>query len=394
MGLFAVGFVIVYGLVSQFVFKRFRIPDALLLISFGVFLSFFHFTDVIKQGSNELSFLITFSLIYVIFYGALPIRLKAIFSTLKFAFFSAISNFVVITGLVGVVAHLFGFSWVLSLSLGAIFSLLDGSIIHSLLETLKVSEKAEAQIHAESAILDCLVIVGVLSLINFSSVGLNGFFSGVSSYLFLSVAVGALVGFLWVFVLRAVGDYTSAPIATMAVLSMLYAFSEYIKSNGVVAVFAFSIIISNASSWSRLLSKEQQAKIAVLSSPSKSFFKELSFLIKTFLFVYLGILVDFNNWGYLLIGLLFFVVAYIVRASISGFIYNKELKKKELYFLEAMCAKGLTAIVLLSIVKGGIGFTNIVIGGVLASVVVSSILIFLVEKEKFNSFTEFIFNKL
>jgi hypothetical protein len=30
----------------------------------------------------------------------------------------------------------------------------------------------------------------------------------------------------------------------------------------------------------------------------------------------------------------------------------------------------------------------------LASVVVSSILIFLVEKEKFNSFTEFIFNKL
>ena len=127
MGLFAVGFVIVYGLVSQFVFKRFRIPDALLLISFGVFLSFFHFTDVIKQGSNELSFLITFSLIYVIFYGALPIRLKAIFSTLKFAFFSAISNFVVITGLVGVVAHLFGFSWVLSFSLGAIFSLLDSS---------------------------------------------------------------------------------------------------------------------------------------------------------------------------------------------------------------------------------------------------------------------------
>lgn len=393
-GLFIVGFIIVIGLFSQFIFRRFRIPDALLLIVFGVFLSFFSVVDGIRGGSAELSFLIIFSLIYVIFYGSLQVRLNAVFSTLKFAFFSAFFSFVVIAFLVGLIAHLFGFSWVLSFSLGAIFSLLDTSIIYSLLENLKVSEKAQAQIHTESAILDCFVIVSVLSLLNFASTGLGDFFGGLLSYLFLSAAIGGLAAFIWVFVLRAVGDYTSAPIATMAVLSMMYAFAEYVNSSGVVAVFAFSIVLGNAYSWIKLLSKQQQEKVAVLSSPAKSFFRELSFLVRTFMFVYLGVLVDFSHWGYLLLGLFFFLMAYAVRSSIAIFLYNKVLKKKELYLLDAMCAKGVTAIILLSIINGGVGFTNIVVGGVFSSVVVSSILVFLVEKEKFKSFTDLLSNKI
>jgi NhaP-type Na+/H+ or K+/H+ antiporter len=389
-GLFIVGLIIIMGLLSQFVFKRFKVPSSLLLICFGFFLSFFGFADFIRGDNVVLSFLITFSLIYVIFYGALPIRLKAIFSSLKFAFFSAVGNFVLITSLIGVIVHLFGFSWVLSFSVGAIFSLLDASALHSLLNIIKVGDKAEAQIHTESAILDCFVIVGILSLINFSSIGLGDFFGALSSYLFLSVAVGALAAFLWVFILKAVGDYTSAPIATMAVLSILYAFAEYIKSNGVVAVFAFSIVMSNTSSWGKLLSEEQQGKMAMLSSPAKVFFRDLSFLITTFLFVYLGILVDFSQWLFLLVGLAFFLIALAVRSFIVRFNPNKGLKKKDIYFMKAMCAKGLTPIVLLAVINANSAFSNIIIGGIFFSVLITSVLVFLIEKEKFSSVDDLI----
>jgi cell volume regulation protein A len=311
-GLFIVGLIIVIGLLSQLIFRRFHIPDALLLIAFGAFLSFTGVVDSIRQGSTELSFLITFSLIYVVFYGALPIRLKAIFSTMKFAFLDALMNFIAITALLGFVSYLMGFGWVIGLCIGALFSVLDGSIINGLLGTIKVSESAKAQIQTESAIIDIIVIVGVLSFLNFASMTAGQIVGSLSSYLFLSLGIGLVAAFAWVFLLRYVGNYSSTPIATMALLVMIYAFAEFVMANGVVAVFTFSIVLGNVSTWSKLLYKKQQEDVSVLSSSAKGFFRDISFLVRTFLFVYLGIMVDFSQWGFLLIGLAFLLVALTV----------------------------------------------------------------------------------
>ncbi|MEA3429739.1 MAG: cation:proton antiporter [Nanoarchaeota archaeon] len=392
--LFIVGFIIIVGLISQYIFKKFKIPDVLILMVFGALLSYFNLANTIKQGSTELTFLITFSLIYVVFYGALPIKLKAIFSTMKYALLSSLLNFIVITALLGSISYLFGFGWLLGLSLGALFCVLDGSIINSLLGILKISPKAEAQIQTESAIIDVLVIVGVLSFINFARIGLNQVLQNLTSYLFLSFAIGLVVAFVWSFTLKHVGNYSSAPVATMAVLVMLYAFGEYVGANGVITVFCFSIILGNVALLSKLFYKRQKESLSVMDMATKSFFKEISFLIRTFLFVYLGLLVDFTMWPYLLLGLMFFVIAYLLRSFISKHVYNESLTHRELYFIDAMCAKGLTPTVMLAVIGGTAAFTNTVVGGIFSSVLITSILIFLVERGKFTTVSNMIVERI
>ena len=195
------------------------------------------------------------------------------------------------------------------------------------------------------------------------------------------------------------GNYSSAPIATMALLVTLYAFAEYVNANGVITIFVFSIMLGNVTIWSRLLYKEQKETVSLMGLETKHFFKDISFLIRTFLFVYLGILVDFSQWTYLLYGTVFFIIAYITRTFVRRIVKNGEMTKKDTYILDAMCAKGLTPTVMLSVVGANIAFTettnlviftNIVVGGIFSSILVSSILVLLIDRDKFTSLNEFI----
>ncbi len=399
--LFIIGTVIILGLLAQYNFKKTKIPDVLILISAGAVISYLSsakglgITEYLTENTEQITFLIIFSLIYVVFYGALPIKLKAIFSTMKYALASSLFNFILITILLGTVSHyLLGFRWLLALSLGALFCVLDGSIINSILEAIKLSPKAEAQIQTESAIIDILVIVGILSILNFSTMTMSEITQSLTSYLFLSFGIGIVFAIIWAFALKHIGDYSSAPIATMAVLVTLYAFAEYVQANGVITVFFFSIMLGNATLWSKLLYREQKEDVGLVEIETKHFFKDISFLIRTFLFVYLGILVDFSQWIYLLYGLVFFLAAYTLRALVVRRLINHDLEEKDEHFLEAMCAKGLTPTVMLAVIQANHIFTNIVVGGIFSSILITSILIFLIDKNKFTSISEIIYKKL
>ena len=398
--LFIVGLVIILGLLAQYNFKKTKIPDALILITTGALFSYFGLTKTIDTASPELTFLITFSLIFVVFYGAIPIKLRAILSTMNYAFISSVLNFIAITVTIGIISHyLLGFPWIIALSLGALFCVLDGSIINSILETIKLHPKAEAEIQTESAIIDILVIVGVLSIINFSAMTMTEITQSLTSYIFLSLGIGLVSAMLWAFVLKHMGNYSSAPIATMGLLVTLYAFAEYVMANGVITIFFFSIMLGNVAIWSKLLYKEQKESVGLLGLETKHFFKDISFLIRTFLFVYLGILVDFSQWIYLIYGLVFFFIAYLARSSVRRYVNSKEFEKKEVYMLDAMCAKGLTPTVMVTVIGANIAFaeianvvmfTNIVVGGIFSSILITSVLVMLIDRNMFTSVNEII----
>ncbi len=383
--LFIVAGVIIVGLIAQFIFRKLRIPDVLLLILFGAFLSQAGLAQGVREGGPAITFIITFALIYVIFYGALPIRIQAIFSTAKYAFLSSILNFIVITGVLGLAARMIGFNWVLGFSLGALFCVMDGSIINALLETIKLSKNGEAQVQTESAIIDVLVIVGVLSITNFAAMTFNEVLRNLTNYLLLSMGIGLVAGIIWAFALREVGQYSSAAVSTVAVLVLLYAFAEYIGANGVITIFTFAILLGNLAVWKRLLSKDQAQSAGGLTSFEIGFFRDISFVIRSFLFVYLGMLVDLSAWPWLVAGLGFFLIAYLLRGLVMHLVVNPVLTSKDRYLVEAMCAKGLTTTVIIAVIKADVAFTNIVIGGIVSSIVVTGLLVFLIDHGRFTS---------
>ena len=196
--------------------------------------------------------------------------------------------------------------------------------------------------------------------------------------------LGIITSMIWAFALRHISNYVSIPISTMAVLAILYACAEFLGANGVITVFFFSIMLGNVSVWSKMFYKEQKDSIAALSTETREVFKDMSLFFRIFLFVYLGVIIDFSNWGYLLVGLGFFVIAYVLRSALSRLTAHSDITNKERNFMEAMCAKGLTPIALLGIISTNTIFTNIVVGGIFSGVIITSISIFLIEKNKYT----------
>ncbi|RLG15820.1 MAG: hypothetical protein DRN71_00350 [Candidatus Nanohalarchaeota archaeon] len=120
----------------------------------------------------------------------------------------------------------------------------------------------------------------------------------------------------------------------------------------------------------------------------------ITLLIGTASHYLIDILIDFSQWKYLMYGLGFFLIAYILRALVVRILINHDLEEKDEHFLEAMCAKGLTPTVMLAVIHTDPAFTNIVVGDIFSSILITSILIYLIDKNKFTSISEIIYKKL
>jgi Kef-type K+ transport system membrane component KefB len=159
-----IGIIIVIGLIAKVIFNKFKIPDVLILISVGAILGYFNLAPSLSSDSGIMNVLLIFALIYIVFNGGLPISIKAIFSSAKWAFMSSLLNFFGISVIVGLITYAFGFNFKISLTAGILMCVMDGSIINSILENFKFSKRGEAFVQIESAIIDIFVIVGIVTL--------------------------------------------------------------------------------------------------------------------------------------------------------------------------------------------------------------------------------------
>jgi len=137
----------------------------------------------------------------------------------------------------------------------------------------------------------------------------------------------------------------------------------------------------------------------VLSPTAKNFYGEISFFVKDFLFVYLGLLMDFSNPNVFIYGGIMTLGIYLIRpfAVKMTFGRKEKLDIKEKTLLEILIPKGLAAAVLaqLSVQSGVLGerateFGSLILSVIFLSIFLTSILIFLTEKGWFKGFFFFL----
>lgn len=388
--MFVVGLIIIGGLVAEFIFKKTHFPEVLILIAIGAILGHFGAEDALDINDPLMMGIVTISLIYVIFYGALPIRIKAVVKSMSWAFRSAILHIVFISAAVAGIAYALDFTIQESLALGALFCVLDGSIINSMLEYLKLSRGAEAFIQLESAITDILVIVVIITALNFTEVSVDYIASNIANFLVLSSGLGVVFAIIWSFIVKNLKNTKHVPITTMAVLMVVYAMAEYVNANGAITVFAFAIVLSNIKSFAGFFYKKDQKLMGDVSKKEKDFFSNITFLIRTLLFVYIGMLVDLNHPAYLAIGAGLVFLAFVIRSFIYRFVKVNNVKPKDMLYMEVFNAMGLTPIVLMTLIDGSHEFNNVLVGGIFASVVFMSGFTFLISKGWFMSLSDII----
>ncbi len=218
---------------------------------------------------------------------------------------------------------------------------------------VKTPENVRTLLTLESSITDVLCIIVSISIIEVilsNSVSLSAVGNRLLGSFSIATVVAVVFGMLWLSFLKKFGDLEYGYLLTLGATFVLYALVESIKANGAVAALVFGLMLANASDVAKMLRLEGNYTIkrAIIS-----FHKEIAFFIRTFFFVYIGILIDIKSIANIkFLVMAFSVVIGIVAARRLGvWLFGRfsEDVRKNSPIINAMMPRGLAAAVLASL---------------------------------------------
>ena len=436
IGTFAVIASIVFlGFFAEIIFKKTNIPDVLILICVGICIgTFLEWTDATALGESVALFT-SFALIFILFQGALSIDFKSLMKSLGPAVSLTVLNFIFTVIAVTLVAHLLlDYEIMLSLLVGMILAGTSSAVVIPLVSSVtNVKDKYKLALTLESALSDVLCIIGTLTILEIIKTGeivASNVFNSVLTSFTLALVVGIIWGVAWVVLLNKFPALITSYMLTIASVVGLYAFVEsgFVGASGAIAALSFGLVLGNSKilleqtqndenvefseeiNSSKKKSKaskgvktsnlnqesgsiKKEANI-VLTPGARGFYSEISFFVKIFFFVYLGILIDFSNLNIFWYGALITAAIFIVRPFSVRIIFGKENPSQmDRTLLEILIPKGLAAAVLAGVavqsgVLGDLGssFTTLILSVVLISIVTTSTLMLLAQYNMFKGF--------
>jgi NhaP-type Na+/H+ or K+/H+ antiporter len=128
----------------------------------------------------------------------------------------------------------------------------------------------------------------------------------------------------------------------------------------------------------------------LLMQDEKNFYSEIAFIFKTFFFVYIGMSIRLSEWSHIIMGILFISLMFVVRIPSITLFCRKGYSSRDRRIMSILNPKGLVSAVLASMplqlavtdeqIRTGEVIQNIGYASVMFSIIIFSLLIFLVEK--------------
>lgn len=383
------------GFFGNLFFKKTKVSDIFILILVGLLLG--PIFNVIPLEIIELlrSFAPIFAavaLIILLFDGGLYLNFYKVITEIKNAFLYTVLVFTFGTIISATLLHfIFGFEWLFGILAGAIIGGTSSAIIIPLINKSSATDKTKTIMTLESAITDIFCVVATIAIVGVitsQSINPNIIIKEIFSAFAIATVIGLIGGFIWIKLLRDTEEVkTFSYLLTLSFLFVLYATTEFLGGNGAFCALVFGLVLGNASD----ILKTFKMKEFTLETNMTHFQTEISLLIKTFFFVYLGIIIDIKiiTLETILITLALVAIILILRALITKLLFSKALEKKDQDLIVALHARGLAAAVLatypLSVGINNI-FTQKIVGVAFLLIIVTNITttiyFFLVENQK------------
>ncbi len=386
--IFGAGLIILLGFVGNYIFQKTMIPDVLWLLLLGLFLGPI-FGLINPSLLIEFSpFFASIALLIILFEGGLHTNLDIL---LKESLISLILGTIgLLVSMVSVsilMSALFNWPWLNGLLLGSIIGGTSSPVVISFVQRLPVREKIRIWLTLESTITDALCIVLAIVIATFIAKG--GYpISQVANNILGSFSIGAMLGLVaGILSLRIISRLKKKPfeyMLTLAILLVVYSVSQWCGGNGAIAAFTFGIVVANGKRISKILRFD---KTLVIDKEVEKFHSEVSFLIRTFFFVYLGAIAVLSSFYTILLGIAITILLYLARiASVEISTAKLNVEKVEKDLMKFMMPRGLAAAVLSQLpLAYGIPYsqvyTDITLVVIISSILLSSFgIIFLKRK--------------
>ncbi len=303
----AIGAVILVGFFANLLFRATKIPSVLLLIGIGLFLG--PFTGWITSASliQIAPFFGTMALLIILFEGGMELDIESVIKQAPKAALLAVLVFVFSVASVGLFAFfVLHMSLFHSFLIAAVFGAGSPAICLPVISGLSINREIKTILKLESTLGDVLLIVTVLVVLDFQVAGGHSPMGMIGRF-FVSFAVAFVIatiaGAMWSRLIGWMGKEPLAYMLTLGFVFLLYFSVEELGGSAAMAVLIFGILLENmhviahrfSNRIRNLFGIDFRAEQFVLNEFMKNITEELSFLVRTFFFVYLGLILDFRS---------------------------------------------------------------------------------------------------
>jgi cell volume regulation protein A len=376
--LIVLGFIMVLGFISNYIFNKTQIPSIVWLLLFGLFVGIiFNIQEINQQLLRQVSSLFgAVAIIIILFDGGINTNIYQLFRgaprglllTVSGFCLSFIATFLVIIGLeyAGII-DFGGHGLVIGAVLGAIVGGTSSPIVIPLAYRLKnLQEKTKMVSSIESILTDplCIVVVFAIYYMVFTVGELNlllGIGNLVKTFS-VGIVLGITFGLIWLFIMNKIRREQFSYIITLAVVFLVYSFTALIvgtseggEGAGAIACLMFGLVLGNGKKILKMVN--YQGKGFEMDEETKQFHSLTSFVIRTFFFVYLGMIVSFQSINFILIGIIILLALLLVRYfAVYLSTYKGTFENDDKQTMTVMMPRGLAAAIL------AISFNPLILG--------------------------------
>jgi potassium/hydrogen antiporter len=355
-----VGGIIALGFFGNLFAERTRIPEILILIAIGMFLGPILHIIPLESVRSVMPIFGPIALTIILFEGGLDLHLGSTVRQAGRATLLALVSFAVAMLLVY-------YALVLGLqvhgrtvwAMAAALACTSAPIVIPVLARALPNSPVRPLLVVESALSDALAVIVVLMFQRLEGEALSG--ARVAEALGHSLLIGGgaaiLVGIVWLWLLSRYHERKYFYLMTVGVVFLLMGGVESYHGSGALAVLLFGVILANGESLYGYFGEGLRRRLAGLFGGGKhdlhrrisDSHAEISLLVRSFFFVYLGIIfrwpgTDLNIWLSILLVLVAVIVGREISVQLVG--WSTRVPARHRAVLRVMLPRGLATAVL------------------------------------------------
>ena len=339
--------ILIIGFIGDLFFKKTGIPFFIFLIAIGIVLG-----PILNVFPREpllpaLAVFAELTLLMVLFYGGLDTRFDAALKGGGRAFIQVSIYVLASTTIIGLLVN-FLLGWDILQSF--IFASMVGgettaAVVIPLSRSLNFEEVTVAFLTLETAMNTIFSIVLFFTFVGAYTTGVTDWLSALTTIgvdFGVGIAIGALLGSIWVYILHFLQKQKFTYVLTLGLIFITYALSTRLGGNGELSVLIFGIILGNYYLLRRLGGRRMS--MDALQKQLRTFQEEVSFLMETLFFVFLGLTFVINpavilsNLATAIVVVAVLLGVRYVATSVSTF---RSEMRGERQGIILMCAQGL-----------------------------------------------------
>ncbi len=343
--LLAAGVVIFLGVAGEAFFKKTGIPDVAFLMILGVIIGPVFGIISAEAVIQVVPYFAALALIIIMFDGGLNLDIKHVVKTAHYSVTLAIIGFILSVIIISVATHyVLEWTWLESILLASIVGGSSSAIVFGLVRNIRISEETKSILSFESAVTD--ILATIIAFILFEAV-LAGHFDlqTLQETIGRAVVVGLVLGFgvgiPWMYISTKLGNAQHAYMLTLSILFVLFFLANSFGESGALTALVFGLMIGNKRHLSRILRfKVPRIK---MDDPTHN---QLTFLVRSFFFVFVGLMATFGQIEYMIFGIVITVAVFVGRAGVVKAVLTKRFSRLDKSVTNSMIPRGLAAAVL------------------------------------------------